>query len=128
MPLRLLFIAALASLSISVHANSLEQQLELLTAKLAPALPMVVDDFTVLRSVSVDGGAFIRTFHIDVPAESINSQEFAQSMQPTLIHYVCNTPNQQTLLQLGGQYGFIYEAQDDELIYSLFIEQSDCSK
>ena len=110
----------------SVQANQLQDHLLFLQEKLVHALPMVVDDFTALTSVTIDGDTFVRIFTIDVPPESVNGVEFGQSMEPSLIGYVCNTENQQQLLTLGGKYRFEYEAQDMFPLFSIDIGASDC--
>ena len=110
----------------AIQASDLETHLQFLHDKLVNALPMVVDDYTALTSIDIDGDTFVRTFTIDVPPESVNGVEFGQSMEPSLIGYVCNTENQQQLLSLGGQYRFEYEAQDMFPLFSIDIGASDC--
>ena len=110
----------------SAQANELDQHLQFLQDKLIHALPMVVDDYTALTGVAIEGDTFVRTFTIDVPPESVNGVEFGQSMEPSLIGYVCNTTNQQRLLELGGIYRFAYEAQDMFPLFSIDIRASDC--
>lgn len=107
-------------------ANQLEDHLQFLQNKLINAIPMVVDDYTALTEVAIDGDTFVRTFTIDAPPESVNGVEFGQSMEPSLIGYVCNTPNQQQLLELGGSYRFNYEAQDMFPLFSIDISSKDC--
>ena len=110
----------------AVSADQLDDHLQFLHSKLIDAIPMVVDDFTALTGVTIEGNTFVRTFTIDVPPESVNGVEFGQSMEPSLIGYVCNTDNQQQLLELGGKYRFVYEAQDMFPLFSINIGASDC--
>lgn len=110
----------------AVSADQLDDHLQFLHSKLIDAIPMVVDDFTALTGVTVEGNTFVRTFTIDVPPESVNGVEFGQSMEPSLIGYVCNTANQQQLLELGGSYRFNYEAQDMFPLFSIDISAADC--
>lgn len=109
-----------------VAADQLDDHLQFLHSKLIDAIPMVVDDFTALTGVTIEGNTFVRTFTIDVPPESVNGVEFGQSMEPSLIGYVCNTANQQQLLELGGSYRFNYEAQDMFPLFSIDISAADC--
>ncbi len=109
-------------------ARNLEQEIQFLDANLRPLLPLAIDDFTSLTSIDKETDSFVRTFTINLPMEAIDTVAFGHSMGPELVSYVCQTPNQQPLLQLGGRYQFIYEDQAKQRLFDIIIKQQDCGK
>ena len=117
----------LAAFELSANERTLDAELLHLNESIQPLLPIVVDDVTELVAADVTGTTFTRTFEIANAIEDIDVKAFEEVMGPALVNYVCNAENQKPLLQLGGSYRFVYQALEDEPMFSVHIQLDNCS-
>ena len=108
--------------------NDVELVLQGAVDMLSKQLPIMVDQDTQLKRVSSDGKTL--TLHyvlVDVTAEELDLQAYAEAMQPALLQNSCTVPSFKGLIDQGGRLAYSYRDRDGQEIYNLQLGAEDCS-
>ena len=91
-------------------------------------VPMMVDDFTRMDSVTVGPGAMI-TYHYSLPGHTSQDwdETFQQEHEATVRQKTCAMEGMKPSLEWGAIYAHAYEGNDGVEITRFEVRQSDCA-
>ena len=90
-------------------------------------LPMRIDEITTLQSVLSAGKALIYNYRMSLKKSDLDTNEFIAKMTENLAHNVCQQKQMRNILNLGGNYKYVYMGADGLLIGDITITLADCS-
>jgi len=71
-------------------------------------LPIQVDEFTILQNVLSAGKGLIYHYRVSLKKNDLDTNQFIAEMKETLVHNVCQQKEMKYILDLGGEYRYVY--------------------
>ena len=94
--------------------------------RLAPSLPLELDEFTTLVDVFSNEQILSYSYEVSFLKEEIDYDIFVTEMTPSLLNTICTNEAMKGLNAIGTKYDYIYSSSDKILIGSIRIDPDDC--